>query len=505
MQKKLLMVFVCLVAASVLAGCVKLGNRSVEATSSIPQEITTPDKVQTSIGTLKFFDGVPTEKTVETVYDNLDLMNGVQAYLAGLPAASTFALYEGPKSIGADRPNKIQIWEKLMDSKTLILTGNTSTLYACTTLDLKADGATVIELPLEMLGVINDAWFRYVEDFGPAGPDKGKGGKFLVLPPDYKGKVPDGYFIIKSSTYRNWILLRGSIAGGVDPAVKNIKDNLRIYPLAKISNPPKTDFIEASGKTMNTIPANDFSFFKQLNEVVQYEPLESVDPRTRGLFASIGIVKGKPFNPDQRMKELLTDAVAIGNGTARAITFYPRTKGNYIYGEDSGWLMAFADKNTSFIYDEAYNTEAATWLYYNGIGVTPAMAVTRAGQGSDYGIIALDAEKRPLDGSKTYKINLPKDVPVKDFWAVTIYDTQTRSQLQTSQAYPTVGSQTEGIKKNKDGSYDIYFSPEAPEGKENNWLQTIPGKSWFIALRMYGPMQSWIDKTWRPSEVELVE
>ena len=255
-----------------------------------------------------------------------------------------------------------------------------------------------------MLGAIDSAWFRYVGDFGPAGQDKGKGGKYVVLPPGYKGKVPEGYFVLKSPTYRNWIFLRGSIAKGVDAAVKNIESNLRIYPLAKAGNPPKTEFVKATGKVINTIPANDFSFYEQLNEVVQYEPIESLDPQTRGLFASIGIIKGQPFSPDARMKKLLTDAVAIGNGTARAITFYPRTPGNYIYGKDSGWIMAYADKNTSFIYDGAYNTEAATWFYYNAIGVTPAMAVTRAGAGSDYGIIATDTKKQALDGAKTYSI-----------------------------------------------------------------------------------------------------
>jgi len=477
----------------------------LKMTTDIPASITTPDQVSTSIGTLKFFDGVPTDETVKTVYDNLDRMRGVEAFLAGLPAASTFALYDGPKAIGADRANKIQIWQKLMDSKTLLLTGNTSTLYSFTTLDLKTDGATVVELPPGMLGAIDSAWFRYVGDFGPAGQDKGKGGKYIVLPPEYKGTVPEGYFILKSPTYRNWIFLRGSIAKGVDTAVENITANLRIYPLSKAGNPPKTEFVKATGKVINTIPANDFGFYEQLNEVVQYEPIESLDPQTRGLFAAIGIVKGKPFNPDERMKKLLTDAVAIGNGTARAITFYPRTPGNYIYGKDSGWIMAFADKNPSFIYDGAYNTEAATWFYYNAIGVTPAMAVTRAGAGSDYGIIATDKKKQALDGAKTYKIRLPKDVPVKAFWAVTIYDTQTRSQLQTDQPYPTIGSQTKGIQKNADGSFDVYFAPKAPKGKENNWLQTIPGKSWIAVLRMYAPEEAWIDKTWRPSEIELVK
>ncbi|MCO6044128.1 DUF1214 domain-containing protein, partial [Aeoliella sp. ICT_H6.2] len=151
------------------------------------------------------------------------------------------------------------------------------------------------------------------------------------------------------------------------------------------------------------------------------------------------------------------------------------------------------------------NVDAATLFYYNAIGVTPAMAVTRPGVGSDYGLLSIDSEKRALDGSKTYRLTLPPNVPVKDFWAVTIDDTQTRSQLQTNQQFPTVGSQTEGMQKNADGSYDIYFAPEPPEGKEGNWLQTIPGKSWLIILRMYGPEQAWIDKTWRPGEIELLD
>lgn len=473
--------------------------------TEIPSSVTTPDEVDTSIGKIEFFDGVPTQESVRTLYENLDRMNGVQAFLAGLPAASTFALYDGPKAIGADRPNKIQIWQKLMDSKTLLLTGNTSTLYSFTTLDLKADGATVIDLPPGMLGAIDSAWFRYVGDFGPAGQDRGKGGKYVVLPPGYEGEVPEDHFVLRSPTYRNWIFLRGSIAKGVDAAAKNVEDHLRVYPLAEADNPPETEFVTATGKEMNTLPANDFSFFEQLNEVVQYEPLESLDPRTRGLFAAIGIVKGQPFQPDERMKKLLTDAVAIGNGTARAITFYPRTPGNYIYGEDSGWLMAFANKNTSFTYDGAYDTEAATWFYYNAIGVTPAMAVTRAGAGSDYGIVATDTKKRALDGAKTYRLTLPPNVPVNNFWAVTIYDTQTRSMLQTDEAYPTIGSQTQGIEKNADGSFDVYFAPRAPTSKESNWLQTIPGKSWIAVLRMYGPEEAWIQKTWRPSEIELVE
>ena len=153
-------------------------------TTEIPQSITTPDKVETAIGDLEFFDGVPSQQTVQTLYDNLDRMRGVQTFLAGYPAVSAYALYDGPKAIGADRPNKIQIWKQMMDSKTLLLTGNTSTLYAVTTLDLKTDGATVIELPPGMLGMLDSAWFKFIGNFGVAGQDKGKGGKYLICRPD---------------------------------------------------------------------------------------------------------------------------------------------------------------------------------------------------------------------------------------------------------------------------------------------------------------------------------
>jgi len=397
----------------------------------------------------------------------------------------------------------------------LFLTGNTSTLYVTPVLDLKKDGPMVVDAPAGMLGAFNDAWFRYMGDVGPFGPDKGQGGKFLVIPPDYKGDIPKGYFVVKSRTYKVWLFMRGSITNGIDAAVKNIKDNLKVYPLALKDAPLKMEFISGSGKPFNTIHDNDVNFYKHLNDVIQEEPLEMLDPELRGLFASIGIEKGKEFAPDERMKRILKDAVAIGNATARSIVWYPRVSGSVdnmdgiqVYPDtNSAWIMGWVDKNVFFNGKDGHtmNSDARVMFHYPYTAVTPAMAVVIPGKGSDYAIAYVDNEKQPLEGSKTYKIHLPANVPAKDFWALTMYDTQTRSQLQTSQTYPSVGSQTEGIKQNEDGSYDIYFSPEAPLGMENNWLQSIPEKSWFVVLRLYGPEQPWIDKVWRPSEIELQE
>jgi hypothetical protein len=395
----------------------------------------------------------------------------------------------------------------LGDSKPLVLTWNNTSLYTWGFLNLEKDGPTVIEVPPGVLGALDDMYFRYIVDIGAAGPDRGKGGKYLVLPPGYEGKEPSGYHVVRSRTYGVWNFMRGYVEKGVEEAVDRVKNNLKVYPLAKKDNPPPAEFTNMSGLAeYKTIPPNDFSFYESLNNLIQEEPIDFLDPETRGLVASIGIVKGRPFQPDGRMRRILTEAVAIGNAYARVNTVFPRDPGHRMY-KDTGseWVMAFADKDTYFLKDGARRFDSRLWMHYNAVVVTPAMALTRPGAGSDYGIAGLDSESRPLDGAKTYRLHVPPNVPVKDNWSVTIYDTQTRSMLQTDQPYAGLNSLGESLKKNADGSVDIYFAPTAPPGQEDNWIQTIPGKSWFIIFRMYGPLQPWLDKTWRPGELELVE
>ncbi|WP_197231062.1 DUF1254 domain-containing protein [Novipirellula artificiosorum] len=290
---------------SVLIGVMGLagsGSAFAQVSQETLESIAIPDEVETPIGTLEFFDGVPNDATIDKLYDNLYRMRAVEVYLNNQGAASLNAMRKGNASIGADASNKVTISEQLLQPASLYLTGNTSTLYALTYLDLKTEGPLVVELPPGMLGFLDDAWFRFIDNLGVIGPDKGQGGKYLLLPPDYSGDEPEGYFIVKLPTYNNLMFLRGSIAKGLAPAVENIRSKLRIYPLAKADNPPATEFINMSGKSYSTIVTRDIRFFEDLNELVQVEPLDATGPEMRGQLAAIGIVKDKPFRPDARMK-----------------------------------------------------------------------------------------------------------------------------------------------------------------------------------------------------------
>jgi hypothetical protein len=471
--------------------------------TDIPPDITTPASVKTRLGTLKFFDGLPDKATVEKVYDNLDFMRGVDVFLNTMAAASTLANIEGLKSVGCDNFAAV-IHENRVDAKTLLLTPNTQTATLWAFMDLK-NGPLVVEIPPGVLGLADDAWMRYIVDLGLAGPDKGKGGKYLFLPPGYKGDVPEGYFVAKSLTYKVWFGARGfSTNGDTGPAVKAFKEQWKVYPLGQAANPPKMKFINGSGLYFNTIHSTTYKFYEEVNTVIQEEPADSADPEILGQLAAIGIVKGKPFAPDARMQKILTDAVAVGNATARALSFKSRDEQMYFYPGKS-WFTPFVGGSHEFIQNGVRLLDARTVFFYVATGITPAMAVKIVGGGSQYACATFDSNGNYFDGGKNYRLHLPPKVPIKNFWSVIPYDTQTRSVLQTDQRDTALTSNSGTVKENADGSIDIYFGPKAPPGKESNWIQTVPGKGWFTILRLYGALEPWFDKTWKPGEIELVK
>jgi hypothetical protein len=475
--------------------------------NAIPEVVMTPDSVETRIGKLTFFDGMPDEVTVQKAYDHLDFLRGVEVFLNFIPATSIEGIRLGMIEAGASASNEVVVFDELMDSNPLFLTGNTDTVYASAILNLEKDGATVVEVPPGAgPGTVNDAFFRFVIDMGAPGPDRGQGGKYLIVHKDFDGEIPDGYFVARSPTYVNWLILRGFLVDGKPDAASEMwRTQLKVYPLAQAASPPKMKFINGTGMIFNTIHANTFEFFEELHTVIDREPADFVDPELLGLAAAVGIEKGEPFAPDARMKSILEDAVAVGNATARAIWLKPRDKSAYFY-EDKCWYTGFVGGDYRWLTGSgARYLDARTLFFYAATVNTPAMAAKMVGVGSQYAYCAVDQDGHYLDGAKSYKLTIPANVPAKDFWSIVVYDPQTRSMLQTSQPYPSKNSKKSPLVYNEDGSVDLYYGPTPPAGKESNWTQTVPGKGWLVLFRAYGPLEPWFDKTWRPGEFEILD
>jgi hypothetical protein len=512
-----------------------------QMTPAIPQSLQTPDKVESRLGTLDFKDGAPSKATLDKVYDNLDFTHALRAFSDTLQGVSIHAIRKGLQSIGV-KDNEVIVFSELMDAKSLFLTANADTVYIIGGLDL-TKGPMVVEVPPDVLGTVQDAWFRWVIDVGAPGPDRGQGGKYLIVPPGYTGTLPEGGFNIAHSKTNHGVWFARAFLDNNDPkpVVERIKKFTKVYPyeaggvgtpiaaflagtarLGRITAPPPTVFHEGSGKVMNTIPPNDWTYYEMLNEVVQQEPATSLDPELMGPIAAIGIVKGKAFAPDARMKKILSEALAVANATSRSLFMNPRDRSWYYYADASWQNMLFAtgyefETPIPLITPEGVKPFPATGyrqldarraFFYGVTGITPAMAMRLPGIGSTYLWTMVDATGNYFDGAKTYKVTLPKGIPAEKFWSFTLYDNQSRSMLDTPQRYPRAGSQSypsPAAEPNADGSTTVYFGPQQPSGvKRGNWIQTLPGKGFIPALRLYSPLEPFFSKAWRPSEIELV-
>ena len=377
-------------------------------------------------------------------------------------------------------------------------------MYGMTEIHVK-DGPVIVEIPPGVLGPMDDAYFRWVTDVGITGPDGGKGGNYLMMHTSYEGAIPEGYFEVRTPTYRNLLFFRAFIKDGdLSGTAEAVRARFKCYTLAQANDPPEQKYHNLSGVQMNTIHANDHHFYEELNAVIQYEPADAFDPELVGQFAAIGIKKGQPFDPDERMKGLLTEAVAIGNASARAISYSPRNKAVFFY-EDRQWNSPFAGMSHEFYNNGERVLDDRIFFHYMATGITPAMAKPKVGQGSVYAFTTTDSEGAYLYGGKTYSITLPAPIPVNNFWSFMVYSNQHRSMLETDQKLAGVDNLNPAVKANDDGSYTIWFGPKAPEGKESNWVQTVPGKSYSVLLRLYGPLEPWFDKSWKPGDFMLEE
>ena len=312
--------------------------------------------------------------------------------------------------------------------------------------------------------------------------------------PDHDGDVPDGYFVFQSPTYSNWVVIRA--LDGLDALLTT-----RIYPLSAAADPPETGFVDFAEASFNGIHANDFSFFEEVNEIVQEEPEGALDPERAGQLAAIGIVRGRPFEPDARMRGILEEAARVGAGLARTLLYKPRDRDVYIF-DNASWKTAFVGGSYEFLVNGARMLDYRALMHYVGTGITPAMTHAAPGIGSQYAYTVEDANGATLDGGNNYTLTLPAPIPVKTFWAIDIYDTQTRSLLQTDNPYPSINDRFGDLHTEANGDIIIRFGPEPPTETNVNWLRTIPGKSWFPILRLYGPLEAWFDQTWQPGEIQ---
>jgi hypothetical protein len=508
----------------------------------IPESITTADVIESKIGRLEFTDGYPTDDTATRLRDELNYLHGVQAFMSSIQGVSLWALRKGFADVGiAD--NEFILFSELMDSESLFLTANADTLYFWGNVNL-VDGPVVLDIPPSVLGVIDDFWFRWIGDFGAPGPDRGQGGRYLLVPQAYDGPLPEGgYFVYRSRT--NLVTVAGRaflVEGDPAPTAANIREHLKLYPyspggfgssigqflqgngpLGPHATPQTPRFVEGTGLRMNTIAPNDFGHFEMLDDLVQHEPAEALEPELAGLFAAIGIRKGEPFAPDARLRAILEEAVATANAASRMVGVgaHPDDRWRY-YDEPTAWWNPLFEGGFEFL-DPPPNTNAdgtvepypslhTRWLnartsmHYMATLITPAMCMRLANMGSQYLAANVDRDGEPLDGAKTYRMVLPADIPAGLFWSTTVYDNQSRSMLRTPQRFPRAGSQdypTAAATADPDGSTTVCFGPQRPDGvPEGNWVQTDPDKGWFQLLRLYSPLPSFFDKTWRPGEIE---
>lgn len=459
--------------------------------------------LETRVGNFEFKGGYPVKETVQRLTDALFYSRAVEVYLAQMHAVSWFYVWKGVAEAGGGIPNQMVIWETLMDAATLLLTGNCETVYGLISFDLKRDGPVVVESPPMMLGGINDMWQNSNAAIGPTGADQGHGGKFLLLPPGYKEPIPEGYLTIKCTNYRMSLGVRGfQVDGKTDHAVGLMKTT-KVYPLASAANPPAMTFVNGSGKEIDTLFPDTYTFYENLAMLVDSEPVEIVAPHERALLAAIGIEKGQPFAPDTGRKQILADAARLGSALARANSFASTDPERLVY-VDRKWEWAFIGGSATWDSQGYVNTDRRAGFAYIAVGMSPAMVNKVVGQGSQYLWTPRDANGAYLDGGKSYQLHLPPNIPVKNFWSVVVYDAVSRSMLRNGEKFPAL-SQYTGPEINNDESVDIYFGPNPPPGKEKNWIKTVAGTGWFPLLRFYGPLEPFFDQTWKPSDIETVK
>jgi hypothetical protein len=428
----------------------------------------------------------------------------VEAVIWGMPAVNYRLMYDAAAAIGGPGDNRIIYWPRLLDWHNQTLTPNPDVIYLMPFIDTKDAGPVVLEVPPADEGTLNGSVMNYwqvaIEDIGPAGIDAGLGGKCLILPPDFAGEVPDGFIPLRSDTYQGYGLIRSVLQSGSEADIARAVDyakRIQLYPLAKAENPPPTVWIDASGQLFDAAIPYDVRFFSALNQMVQAEPWLARDRVMINQLSTIGIEQGKPFDPDAETQEILNAAIQDARAWLDAeyeAVFRP-------YNGGKRWALPAHPElikavEAFFELPDAYPVDAR--------GVTYSFAFFSAkqlGHGQFYLMTLVDADGEPLDGAAAYRLNVPAEAPVTQYWSATIYNRETHTLLRR---VPWAGrsSQTPGLQANPDGSVDLYFGSQQPDGGESNWIPTNAAERFEVLFRFYGPTPALFDKSWQLPDIE---
>ncbi|MDO6708137.1 DUF1254 domain-containing protein [Photobacterium sp. 1_MG-2023] len=446
----------------------------------------------------------------ETLRDELFYQRAVHAYMTMQPALNVIGMRDGSEAEFGKGYQVLPIWKQRMDSRTLVPTPNADVIYSMSYLDLKETGPLVVKAPPNVIGMFTDFFQRTITDVGAIGPDRARGGLYLLLPPGYQGHVPSSYFAFESSTYNVFLFFRTVMKKGEGkpdpvPAVQ-LAETTRVYPLwAEEKNIKPMEFPDASGKPLNMMYPVDNTYWDKLKAFVDYEPVTAIDPELRGVLASIGIVKGQPFEPTQKQQELLKKAVETAPKMILAMRQLGREDERNRYYKDRQWERAWGAGTAEWMQESYLDVDQRAAFFQYAYSSAPAMVMRTTGAGSKYPYTTRDADGDFLNGSNSYRLHLPKDIPAALFWAVTAYNITDGTMPETDQLLPSTNGYYD-IPKNKDGSIDIWFGPSKPKDVvDAAFIQTVPGRDYLVALRLYGAMDAFYDQTWKPDDIVKVK
>jgi hypothetical protein len=446
------------------------------------------------------------QKEAEDLRDELYYQRAIHAYMTMLPALNVIGMRDGSEATFGKGYNVLPIWKERMDARTWVPTPNADVIYSMSYLDLKDTGPLVVAAPPNVIGMFTDFFQRTITDVGAIGPDRARGGLYLLLPPDYDGQVPQGYFTFRSPTYNVFLFFRTIMKKGDDgpdpkPAVA-LAEQTRVYPLWETEKDVKPmQFPDGSGKRVNMMYPVDSSFWTKLKAFVDYEPIAAIDPELRGVLASIGIIKRQPFNPTDKQQALLQKAVETAPKMILALRQLGRPDERNRYYNDRQYENVWAGATSEWLQDSYLDVNQRATYFQVAYSSAPAMVMRTLNAGSKYPVALRDAHGDFLNGSNTYKLHLPPDPPAALFWAVTAYNITDGTMVEAPQLMPSINGFNK-VTTNRDGSVDLWFAPDKPgDVPPSNWIQTVGGRNFLVALRLYGTGVEFFDQTWKPDDV----